>query len=125
MLDDDRRAHSVAAGARAESALHVLPPALRGDVVVAATLHDIGYGHEEVGFHPLDGAAYLKRLGFSATICHLVAHHSGSTYEAELRGISLDAYRPYDIDRDDLGPAHAVVWWADLTTGPQGQVRSG
>lgn len=21
----------------------------------------------------------------------------------------------------DLGPAHAVLWWADLATGPQGQ----
>jgi hypothetical protein len=54
VLADDRRTHSVAAGARAATAVHLLAPALRGDVVVAATLHDIGYGHEQLGFHPLD-----------------------------------------------------------------------
>lgn len=124
VLDDDRRAHSIAAGTRAASAVSALPPPLRGDVVIAATLHDIGYGHEHLEFHPLDGASFLAELGFSDIICHLVAHHSASTYEAEMRGIPLDTYRQFDVDRDDLGPAHAAVWWADLTTGPQGQVMT-
>ena len=35
--------------------------------------------------------------------------------------IDLAAYTKFTADRDDLGPAHAVLWWADLTTGPQGQ----
>jgi hypothetical protein len=30
-------------------------------------------------------------------------------------------YTQFAADRNDLGPAHAVLWWADLTTGPQGQ----
>jgi hypothetical protein len=123
-LDDERRAHSIAAGRRAESAVAVLNAGLRSDVVVAATLHDIGYAHPWLDFHPLDGARFLAEQGFSKTICHLVAHHSASTYEAEDRGISLAAYRDFAVSRNDLGPAHAVVWWADLTTGPQGQLMT-
>lgn len=123
-LDDDRRAHSVAAGERAASAVEVLRPDLRSDVVTAATLHDIGYAYPVVDFHPLDGAKFLQSLGFSPVVCHLVAHHSASTFEAEFRGIPLSEYRLFDVARDDLGPAHRLVWWADLTTGPQGQLMT-
>jgi hypothetical protein len=120
VLGDDRRAHSVAAGRKAQDAAAGIAASLRADVAAAAVLHDIGYGHVETGFHPLDGARFLAREGFSAVVCHLVAHHSASTYEAEERGIDLAGYARFAVDRD-LGEAHAVVWWADLTTGPQGQ----
>ena len=120
-LDDVRRAHSLAAGERAASAVELLQPDLRSDVVTAATLHDIGYAHPVMDFHPLDGAQFLQGLGFSPVVCHLVAHHSASTFEAEFRGISLVEYRRFDVSRDDMGPAHRLVWWADLTTGPRGQ----
>ena len=38
---------------------------LSDDLVAAAWLHDIGYAPElvETGFHPLDGARYLRRDG--------------------------------------------------------------
>ena len=38
---------------------------LTDDLVAAAWLHDIGYAPElvETGFHPLDGARYLRREG--------------------------------------------------------------
>jgi hypothetical protein len=121
VLEPDRRAHSLAAGRKAAESAHVVSPALRADLIVAATLHDIGYGHPVTGFHPLDGARFLAGLGFSPPICHLVAHHSASTYEAEARGIDLGAYAEFAMDREDLGPVHAVLWWADLTTGPKGQ----
>lgn len=121
VLEPDRCAHSLAAGRKAAGAAHLVSAALRADLVVAATLHDIGYGHPLTGFHPLDGARYLAELGFSPTVCHLVAHHSASTYEAEERGISLSSYEEFDVDRDDLGEVHAVLWWVDLTTGPKGQ----
>jgi hypothetical protein len=120
VLTDDRRAHSVAAGRKAEAAAADIPAALRADVTVAAVLHDIGYGHVETGFHPLDGARFLARVGFSPAVCNLVLHHSASTYEAEERGIGLAVYADFVVDQD-LSEAHAVLWWADLTTGPQGQ----
>jgi HD domain len=120
VLTDDRRAHSVAAGRKAEAAAAGISAALRADVTVATVLHDIGYGHVETGFHPLDGARFLARAGFSPVVCNLVAHHSASTYEAEERGIDLAAYADFAVDQD-LSEAHAVIWWADLTTGPQGQ----
>jgi hypothetical protein len=120
VLDDDRRAHSMAAGRRASSAVELVSPALRSDVVTAATLHDIGYGHPDLDFHPLDGAHYLAGLGFSEVVCHLVAHHSASTVEAGLRDIPLSAYRRFGVGREDLGQAHRLVWWSDMTTGPAG-----
>lgn len=120
VLTTDRRAHSLAVGQKAASAAHGVGPWLRSDLVAAATLHDIGYGHPVSGFHPLDGARFLAKAGFSATVCHLVAHHTASTYEAEERGIDLAEYSEFEVT-GDLGPAHAVLWWADLTTGPKGQ----
>ena len=121
VLEDGRRAHSLAVGLKVERVAGHVPPWLRGDLVAAATLHDIGYGHDVTGFHPLDGARFLAGEGFSPVVCHLVAHHSASTYEAEERGIALAAYGDFRAPREGLGPAHAVLWWADLTTGPQGQ----
>lgn len=36
-----------------------------GALIAAAWLHDIGYGRAltDTGFHPLDGARYLRRIG--------------------------------------------------------------
>ncbi len=120
VLSDDRRAHSIAVGRKAESAASQVPPALRAELLAAATLHDIGYGHVNSGLHPLDGARLLAALGFSRVVCNLVVHHSASTFEAEERGLDLAVYREFTVDQD-LGEAHAVLWWADMTTGPQGQ----
>jgi hypothetical protein len=119
VLSADRRAHSLAVGRKAEGVAARVRPAVRSDLVAAAVLHDIGYGHVDTGLHPLDGARFLAREGFSSTVCHLVVHHSASTYEAEERGIDLAVYREFVVDQD-LGEAHAVLWWADMTTGPQG-----
>jgi hypothetical protein len=119
-LKDDLRAHLLAAGRKAESAAAGIAPALRADLTVAAVLHDISYGNVETGFRPLDGARFLARTGFSPVVCNLVVDHSASTYDAEGRGIDLAVYADFAIDQD-LSVAHAVLWWADLTTGPQGQ----
>ena len=89
-------------GVRRLPQLTSCPPALRADPIVAATLHDIGCGHPVLGFHPLDGARFLAGLGFSPTVCHLVAHHSASTYEAEACGIDLGAYAEFAMDQEDL-----------------------
>ncbi len=60
-------------------------------LLAAAYLHDVGYAPELVvtGFHPLDGAIYLRSLGMERLAC-LVAHHSGACFEAELRGLAKE-----------------------------------
>lgn len=121
-LKPNRRAHSLEVGRKAGANVRSVPPRLRPDLVAAATLHDIGYGHPSTGFHPLDGAHFLRGLGFSPVVCHLVAYHSASTYEAEVRGIAATEYKPFTLDEDpDLAAASAVLWWADMTTGPTGE----
>ena len=50
-----------------------------GDLLVgAAWLHDIGYSSQlvDTGFHPIDGARHLRRLGADERLVNLVAHHS-------------------------------------------------
>lgn len=119
-LTPDRRAHSLAVGRKVTAATDLVPEAQRSDLIAAAYLHDIGYGHAESGFHPIDGARFLALQGFSKAVCHLVAHHSASTEEARVRGIELAVFDEFNVE-EDLGRAHGVLWWADMTTGPTGQ----
>ena len=117
-LDPDRQAHSLAVGRKVELAAGGVPAALRSDLVAAAVLHDIGYAHPSTDFHPVDGARFLRAARFSVRVCNLVAHHSASTWEAEERHLDLSVYADFAVIDVDLGPAHAVLWWADMTTGP-------
>jgi HD domain len=90
-----------------------------GELLVgAALLHDIGYAPELVntGFHPLDGAQYLRGVGVSDRLVNLVAHHSCATLEAELRGLSRDLAE-FEDERTALRDA---LWWADMSTTPDG-----
>ena len=63
-----------------------------GEVAAAAWLHDVGYSPRLAvsGFHPLDGAAYLRALGAPDEVVGLVAHHTGAVFEAEERGLAGD-----------------------------------
>jgi putative nucleotidyltransferase with HDIG domain len=87
-------------------------------LLAAAWLHDIGYAPEVdvIGFHPLDGARYLERLGFSRRLVSLVAHHSGARFEAEERGLSAELAV---FELEDSPIMDALVT-ADMTTGPDG-----
>lgn len=120
LLDDDRRAHSLAVGRKVESEARRVRPSVRAELVVAAVLHDIGYAHPDTGLHAVDGARFVAAEGFSPVVSNLVAHHTASTYEAAERGVDLRVYAAFRVIQD-LGNAHAVLWWADMTTGPQGQ----
>lgn len=120
LLEDNRRTHSLGVGRKVESEARRVPPSLRAELVAAAVLHDIGYAYPDTGLHALDGARFLAAERFSPVVCNLVAHHSASTYEADERGVDLAAYQAFRVVQD-LGEAHAVLWWADMTTGPQGQ----
>ncbi|MEH1124434.1 HD domain-containing protein [Micromonospora sp. CPCC 206061] len=85
----------------------------------AAILHDVGYAPDLAitGFHPLDGAYHLQKLGAPERIVHLIAHHSCAVKEAELRGLEdqLAAYH------DEEGPVRDALWACDLTTTPTGE----
>jgi hypothetical protein len=94
-------------------------PAQDGDLLVAAAyLHDIGYAASlnQLGFHPLDGARFLRAQGQERLAC-LVAYHSGARFEAEERGLvgELAAFPAED------GPVMDALTFADMTIGPAGQ----
>jgi putative nucleotidyltransferase with HDIG domain len=91
-----------------------------GEVLVAAALlHDIGYAPDlaETGFHPIDGARYLRRIDAPIRLVNLVAHHSCAVLEAELRGVSSNLLE-FDEEKTPLQDA---LWWADMTTTPDGR----
>ncbi|MCZ0999020.1 HD domain-containing protein [Streptomyces mirabilis] len=115
----NRWLHTQAVAARAREASAAVSEEDRDLLVAAAWLHDLGYAPElrDTGFHPVDGARHLERLGAPARLVRLVAHHSGAVYEAEQRGLSaeLDVY-----EREDSPVLDALIY-ADMTTGPAGQ----
>lgn len=123
-LPESRRAHSVAVGERVASLASRLAPAVRAEVVAAGVLHDVGYSPSWVvlGFHPLDGAAGLRERGFSPLVCDLVSTHTGALWEADERGLDVELFDGFRCDRDDIALLRRVVTWADLTTGPTGQL---
>jgi len=114
-----RWAHSQGVAARAESIADVF-----GDdaetLIAAAWLHDIGYAPavSDTGFHPLDGARYLRRLGAGPRLCSLVAHHSCATIEARNRGLA-------DVLAAEFEPVGGVLsdalTFCDMTTTPDGE----
>jgi len=91
-------------------------------LVGAAILHDVGYSPEiaDTGFHPLDGARHLRQLRASDRLVALVAHHSCAYREAELRGLSAELAEWIDEET----PIRDALWWADMTTSPDGEVVS-
>jgi hypothetical protein len=92
---------------------------LPGELVAAAWLHDIGYapGLAVTGFHPLDGARFLRRAGAGGQVVSLVAYHSCAQIEAGIRGLA-------DVLAAEFAPADPVLadvlLWCDMTTGPDG-----
>ena len=102
-------------------AITVAPSAVE-TLVAAAWLHDIGYGSQarESGFHPLDGAAYLRENGWHEDVCALVAHHSGSRFVARVLGLDDRLYE-FEFVEDPLSDALAV---ADNTAGPNGTIMA-
>src|SRR5712691_11153350 len=90
----------------------------RSCLIAAAYMHDIGYAPalKKTGFHPLDGACYLRSLGYDR-LASLVAHHSGACFEASLRGCEA-ALDEFPRERSALADA---LTYCDLTTGPTGE----
>jgi hypothetical protein len=88
-------------------------------LVAAAWLHDIGYAPtlNETGFHPLDGARYLRGIGAPDRLCRLVANHTGARVEATNRGLVDTLMQEFPPEASDTADA---LTYADLTTGPEG-----
>ncbi|TFV54543.1 HD domain-containing protein [Mycobacterium sp. PS03-16] len=84
-----RRVHLAAVATRARALAVTVDPTDVDALVAAAWLHDIGYLPDlaATGFHPLDGARYLRDTGWPHRVCTLVAHHSGSRFVARVRGL--------------------------------------
>jgi predicted hydrolase (HD superfamily) len=98
--------------------------ALSDDLVAAAWLHDIGYAPDlvETGFHPLDGARYLRRAGLDGQVVSLVAYHSCAQIEADVRGLAKELASEFTPADSSLTEA---LLYCDMTTGPDGDyVRS-
>jgi hypothetical protein len=89
-------------------------------LVCAAWLHDVGYSPllADCGFHPIDGARFLRRDGWPDELCNLVAHHSCAVVEAGRRGLG-DVLNSEFVDRP--GAERDALWTADATTGPDGR----
>ncbi|MCP2338592.1 HD domain-containing protein [Actinomadura rupiterrae] len=87
----------------------------------AAWLHDIGYAPDLVvtGFHPLDGARYLRDAHHADDhLCRLVAHHSCAMIEARERGLADELAEEFGATPPDLTKA---LIYCDMTTSPDGE----
>src|SRR5262249_34833383 len=119
-----RWAHSRGVAATARTLAPVLGPHTDA-VTVAAWLHDIGYAPvlHGSGFHPLDGARYLRDVQHAdPLVCRLVAHHSCAAVEATERGLAADLLGEFRPASRDL--ADALIY-CDMTTGAEGQRMTG
>lgn len=106
----------------AEQARRVVDTVPAGDrdlLVAAAYLHDIGYAPSlaTTGFHPLDGARWIRDSGPGGRLACLVAHHSCAVHEARVRG--LDETLLTEFTSEDSATYDALVF-CDMTTGPTG-----
>lgn len=102
-----------------------LSEALRrdGDLLQAAAwLHDVGYAPELAltGFHPLDGARFLASADVDVRLVGLVAFHSSAAAESEMFGVA-DQLREFS---DERTLTRDLLWWCDMTIGPDGQCMS-
>lgn len=120
----DRFSHVQSTSAQADSQLSgSLTNGTLELVAVSGVLHDIGYSSEiaEVGFHPLDGARFLRSEGWDESVVNLVANHSCAEIEADLRGLGDDLRSEFPKDQS---LPHDELCFCDMTTGPKGQLMT-
>ncbi|MFD9970583.1 HD domain-containing protein [Streptomyces sp. NPDC059011] len=114
-----RWAHSLGVAERAR----IVAPILGDDAELleaAAVLHDIGYSPDlaKTGFHPLDGARYLRDVANAdIRVTRLVAHHSCAWMEAEARGLREELESEFPRERAELSDA---LCFCDMNTTPDG-----
>jgi putative nucleotidyltransferase with HDIG domain len=115
-----RWVHVQAVAAKADRIASAVADDDRDVLVAAGWLHDIGYAAalSATGFHPLDGARWLRGQGFDARVVTLVANHSAALIEATERGLAGELATEFP---DDPSPVADALWYCDMTTGPDGQ----
>jgi hypothetical protein len=87
-------------------------------LLASAYLHDIGYAPSLriTGFHPLDGALYVRSCGYER-LASLIAHHFEARFEAHLRGCD-QLLREFPREHSALADA---LTYCDATTSPTGE----
>lgn len=92
-------------------------------LAAAAWLHDVGYAPAlaRTRFHPLDGARAVRALGGDSRLCGLIAFHSAAAHEAAVLGVSEELQAEFT---DEWSLARDLLWYLDMTTGPQGESMS-
>ncbi len=115
-----RLAHSRHVAEQASKVGHLLSEPWRSALAEAALLHDIGYASSliDTGFHPLDGARWLRAQDRRPEVCRLVAWHTRARTEARLRGLEALLLAEFPAPP---AAAQAVLTWADLTSSPTGE----
>jgi hypothetical protein len=115
-----RLAHVRTAGLVAQRLAPLFDEEQAALLVAAATLHDIGYSARisHFGFHPLDGALFLRTQGYSDRLAGLVAHHSLAHLTA---GPDLQAELEAAFPREESLLADALAY-ADMHSAPDGRL---
>ena len=95
---DTRLDHSAAVAAQVGRVAGLVGPRWRAALEDAAWLHDVGYSPELAltGFHPLDGARWLRDHQWPAEACRLVAWHTEPLEEARLYGLADELAGEFD-----------------------------
>lgn len=114
----DRWSHTLGVVHRAEALASALCPVDQPVLVAAAYIHDVGYAPELVstGFHPLDGALWLRSEG-QERLARLTAHHSGARFQAVELGLAGDV-DTFDEERSAVAD---LLTYCDLTTDRDGR----
>ena len=113
-----RLAHVRGVAAAADRLASRIDPLEADALIAAAWLHDVGYAPSlcATGFHPVDGAVFVRAENFPPVVVSLVAYHTGAVFEARERGLS-DVLAEFPQPPDFLLD---LLTCADMTTGPDG-----
>ncbi len=115
----ERWLHTQGVGGRAAELAGTVRKPDRAVLIAAAWLHDIGYSPDirDTGFHPLDGALYLRDQKWDERIAALVAHHSGARFVPAGRGFG-PLMAEFEFEDNEVSDA---LTYADQTVGPHGK----
>ena len=108
-----RHVRAVAQRARSVATTLSLPDDLLAGFMTSGTRPELA----ETGFHPLDGARFLRRAGVDGQVVSLVAYHSCAQIEADVRGLGAELAAEFTPAGPLLSDA---LLYCDMTTGPDG-----